>query len=275
MTLDSSMWIWLPLSLAVILAFVNQTKTSIVLITISLIGGLIESRLNLTGLVTVFAGLAIAYITPKLEKKWEIVGYCFIVLWSVALFWHLIPGFSNAKVLDGVISGPLSTPFTMYLNLDKPFIFFALLLAYPLLLGAKTTLNKKAILLTAILLFCLPLIAWGFGALQPEITIPNWWWLFLLNNLLFTSVVEEAFFRGFIQQSISSRFGRITGLLVASLLFGFSHINGGLLLIVFATLAGLGYGLIYHFSSRLWVAVLFHVLFNFVHLVFFTYPIMK
>ncbi|KJF95046.1 CPBP family intramembrane glutamic endopeptidase [Photobacterium leiognathi] len=275
MSLDISMWIWLPLSLAIILAFANKTKASITLLAISLIGGLIENRLNISGFVTLIVGIAIAHKTPNLERKWQIGSYIFILFWCVALFLHAIPGFRNAKVLDAVITGPQSIPFTMYLNLDKPFIFFGLLFAYPTLLGNKRTFNIKAIFLTAIPLFSLLPIAWGLGALQPEITVPDWWWLFLLNNLLLTCVAEEAFFRGFIQQSLSKQFGWIIGIAMASLLFGLVHIHGGLLLVAFATLAGVGYGLIYRYSSRLWVAVLFHFLFNFAHLLLFTYPMMK
>ncbi|MGL6500415.1 hypothetical protein ACSZOJ_19370 [Aeromonas dhakensis] len=48
---------------------------------------------------------------------------------------HLIPGFTNLKVLDQVQAGPASVPFNMYLNLDKPLVFFGLLLAWPALLG--------------------------------------------------------------------------------------------------------------------------------------------
>jgi hypothetical protein len=275
MILDISMWIWLPLSLAIVFALAHQTKPSFALLGISLIGGLIEQRLNIIGLVALIVGLFIAYKTPSLERKWQIGAYLFIFLWCVALFLHLIPGFTNAKVLDAVITGPQSIPFTMYLNLDKPFIFFGLLLAYPAMLGNKASFNKKALLLTAIPLFSLLPIAWGLGALQPELTIPHWWWLFALNNLLLTCVAEEAFFRGFVQQSLSKRFGWIAGVAVASLLFGLAHIGGGLPLVAFATLAGVGYGLAYHYSSRLWVAVLFHFLFNFAHLLFFTYPMMK
>lgn len=275
MILDLSMWIWLPLALAIVFAFCHQIKPSLALLGVSLVGGIIEERLNITGLVFLTVGLFIAYKTPNLERKWQIGAYLFIFLWCVALFLHLIPGFTNAKVLDAVITGPQSIPFSMYLNLDKPFIFFGLLLAYPTILGSKATFNKKAIILTSIPLFSLLPIAWGLGALQPELTIPNWWWLFALNNLLLTCVAEEAFFRGFIQQSLSKRFGWITGVAIASLLFGLAHIGGGLLLVAFAALAGVGYGLAYHYSSRLWVAVLFHFLFNFAHLVFFTYPIMK
>jgi membrane protease YdiL (CAAX protease family) len=68
--------------------------------------------------------------------------------------------------------------------------------------------------------------------------LPHWWWLFALNNLLFTCVAEEALFRGFLQQGIAAHSRRWLGVLVASLLFGAAHLAGGPLLVLFAALAG-------------------------------------
>lgn len=268
------MWIWIPLVLGIMLAFVEKTKASFALLALTLLGAIVEQRLNMTGCIGVIIGLLVAYKAPTLDRRWQMGAYAFVFFWCIALFLHLIPGFNNAKVLDSVISGPLSLPYTLYLNLDKPLIFFALLLAYPGLLGNKDRSNKKALMLTAIPLFSLLPIAWGLGALKPEFTLPSWWWLFALNNLFLTCVAEEAFFRGFLQQMLTKRFNWIVGIAVASILFGLVHIGGGLLLVLFATFTGVGYGLAFHFSSRLWVAVLFHFFFNFFHLVFFTYPLM-
>ena len=92
---------------------------------------------------------------------------------------------------------------------------------------------------------------------------------------MFTCVAEEALFRGFIQQNLTDKFGLYIALVTTSLLFGAAHFSGGPLLIVFATLAGLGYGLVFHLTGRLWAAVLIHFLFNFSHLVFYTYPILR
>ncbi|MCG7495409.1 CPBP family intramembrane metalloprotease [Vibrio sp. Of7-15] len=271
---EPSIWIWLPLAIAILLAFYKQTKAAFILLAIALLGGFLEDRLQLPTMLFVVASLALAYQTPRLNKPWRHLSLGLIVLGSLALMMHWIPGFSNAKVLDGVVSGPSSAPFTMYLNLDKPLIFFLLLLAWPPLLGNASHTNKRVLSLTAILLFSLLPIAWGLGALKPELSLPSWWWLFMVNNLLFTCVAEEALFRGFLQQAISNKFGWIPGLIITSLLFGLAHFAGGPLLIAFATLAGVGYGLAFHYSSRLWVAVLFHFLFNLSHLLFFTYPIL-
>ncbi|MCL1127767.1 CPBP family intramembrane metalloprotease [Shewanella surugensis] len=75
-------------------------------------------------------------------------------------------------------------------------------------------------------------------------------------------------FRGYFQQLITEKCGWIVGLILASILFGLTHFAGGILLMVFATLAGIGYGLIFHFIGRLWAAILCRFLFNFTHLLF-------
>ncbi len=49
-------------------------------------------------------------------------------------------------------------------------------------------------------------------------------------------------------------------------------IFGGLLLVLFATMAGVIYGLAWLWSGRLWVATLVHFSFNMLHLLLFTYP---
>lgn len=65
MILDISMWIWIPLALAIILAFINQIKASFALLGITLIGAIIEQRLNMIGLAGIAAGLLVAYKTPS------------------------------------------------------------------------------------------------------------------------------------------------------------------------------------------------------------------
>ncbi|WP_370552243.1 type II CAAX prenyl endopeptidase Rce1 family protein [Enterobacter cloacae complex sp. I2] len=47
------------------------------------------------------------------------------------------------------------------------------------------------------------------------------------------------------------------------------------MLIIFATLAGVIYGLAWMWSGKLWVATLFHFSFNRVHLLIFTYPVLN
>lgn len=275
MSIDPAIWIWGALAIAVVTAFYHKSKATVIFVAIALISALSQQRLSIVGFTSVLIGFAIAYQTQKQTGWLRYAGLTFVMLWSLALFLHFIPGFDNLKVLDNVYASSHSTSFTMYLNLDKPLAFFGLLLAYPALLGTSKKTNTRAIIATIIPLFVLLPIAAILGALKPEFSVPSWLWLFMLNNLLFTCVAEEAFFRGIVQQGVSQRFGWIFGLAVASCLFGLAHFAGGTLLVIFAGLAGIGYGLIFHLTGRLWAAVLVHFLFNLAHLLFFTYPMLE
>lgn len=265
--------IWGALALAVLLCLVRQRLPGLILLGVALLAALYLGRLSPSALLITLAGLLLAWRTPGLPQLWRGAALTLVLLWAIALMLHLIPGFNNLKVLDQVQAGPASVPFNMYLNLDKPLVFFGLLLAWPALLGQGGAVRWRALALLLLPLAALLITAWQLGALKPEAGLPYWWWLFALNNLLFTCVAEEALFRGFIQQGVAARSRLWLGILVASLLFGTAHLAGGPLLMLFAALAGACYGLAFHVSGRLSVAIVIHFLFNFAHLALFTYPL--
>ncbi|MFM4703140.1 lysostaphin resistance A-like protein [Aeromonas bivalvium] len=265
--------IWGALGLAVLLCLVRQRLPGLMLLGVSLLLALWLERITPPALLFTLAGLVLAWRTPALPSPWRGPALALVVAWSLALMLHLVPGFANLKVLDRVLAGPASVPFTLYLNLDKPLIFFALLLAWPTLLGPGGPVRWRPLVLLSLPLAALLITAWQLGALRPEAGLPHWWWLFAFNNLLFTCVAEEALFRGLIQQGIAARSRVWLGVLAASLLFGAAHLAGGPLLMLFAALAGACYGLAFQLSGRLAVAILLHFLFNFAHLALFTYPL--
>jgi membrane protease YdiL (CAAX protease family) len=265
--------IWGALTLAVLLCLARQRLPGLILLGVALLAACYLDHLSLFALLITLAGLLLAWRTPSLPQPWRGAALTLILLWAIALMLHLIPGFSNLKVLDQVLAGPASVPFNMYLNLDKPLVFFGLLLAWPALLGQGGAIRWRALALLLLPLAALLVTAWQLGALKPEVGLPHWWWLFALNNLLFTCVAEEALFRGFIQQGVAARSRLWLGILVASLLFGAAHLAGGPLLMLFAALAGACYGLAFQFSGRLSIAIALHFLFNFAHLALFTYPL--
>ncbi|WP_394294870.1 CPBP family intramembrane glutamic endopeptidase [Aeromonas rivipollensis] len=265
--------IWLALGLAVLLCLARQQRSGLILLGVALLTALWLERLSPVAALVSLAGLLLAWRTPGLPQPWRGVALTLVLLWAMALTLHLVPGFDNLKVLDRVQAGPASVPFTLYLNLDKPLIFFGLLLAWPALLGPGGTMRWRPLALLILPLAALLITAWQLGALKPDVGLPHWWWLFAFNNLVFTCVAEEALFRGLIQQGVASRSKPWLGLLVASLLFGTAHLAGGPLLVLFAALAGVCYGLAFQLSGRLSVAILLHFLFNFAHLALFTYPL--
>ncbi|MFM4804003.1 CPBP family intramembrane glutamic endopeptidase [Aeromonas bivalvium] len=265
--------IWGALGLAVLLCLARQRLPGLMLLGVSLLLALWLERITPPALLFTLAGLVLAWRTPALPSPWRGVALALVLAWALALMLHQVPGFTNLKVLDRVLAGPASVPFTLYLNLDKPLIFFALLLALPGLPGPGGPVRWRPLVLLSLPLAALLITAWQLGALRPEAGLPHWWWLFALNNLLFTCVAEEALFRGLIQQGIAARSRVWLGVLAASLLFGAAHLAGGPLLMLFAALAGACYGLAFQLSGRLAVAILLHFLFNFAHLALFTYPL--
>ncbi|MCZ4372485.1 CPBP family intramembrane metalloprotease [Vibrio diazotrophicus] len=277
MILSPAIWIWLPLIAAIFSGFTRHKLITFALLTVALVCALIFGRVEPLAIAISTVLLLVAHYIPTLvahKRNKLLINLCWtvVILTCGLLFLHRLPGFNNLLVLDHVYAGPQSLPFTMYLNLDKPIAFFALLLAYPQLVENRQKLHFKGILLSIVMLVSLLPLASLTGAIKAELSLPDWWWLFALNNLMITCVAEEALFRGLIQQSLSRRYAWWIGLITACVLFGLAHIGGGMLLALFATFAGLGYGLIYHFTGRLWCSVLAHFAFNFAHLVFFTYP---
>ena len=127
--------IWGALALAVLLCLARQRLPGFIMLAVALLAALGLGHLSPIALLASAAGLLLAWRTPFLPQPWRAVALGAVLLWAVALMLHLIPGFTNLKVLDQVQAGPASVPFNMYLNLDKPLVFFGLLLAWPALLG--------------------------------------------------------------------------------------------------------------------------------------------
>ncbi len=132
--------------------------------------------------------------------------------------------------------------------------------------------NKYQWVLLAMAIPALLLFAMALGGLAIELHLPQWLPAFMLANIFFVSLAEEALFRGAIQQSLSRYLSPYLALFITAILFGLVHFAGGMLLIIFASLAGIIYGLAWMWSGRLWVATLFHFALNLTHLLFFTYP---
>lgn len=242
----------------------------------TLVIGTINSTLQPPALAALVAlgGVAFFCYRQQAQNKLALAGEAFLVAGSVALMLHLLPGFHNLKIVSGALAGPQSAPFTFYYNFDKALIPFVLLGCLPTLLK-RPAMPPGNRLWWLVLLLSMPLLllfATLAGGLRVEPHYPEWLGAFMLANLFFVSFAEEALFRGYIQQRLSQRFGNLWALLATAVLFGLVHYPGGPLLVFFAALTGVIYGLAWQWSGRVWVAALVHFAFNMLHLLFFTYP---
>jgi len=224
-------------------------------------------------LLVLLLGIAIKIVYRQQQNLALYLLEALLVLAAIALMLHLLPGFNNPRIVSAEKVGPLSAPFSFYFNADKALLPFILLACLPtLFIRPARQVPLWAWALLALSVPMLLLIATAAGGLKIELHWPTWLPQFILANIFFVSLAEEALFRGYLQQRLQQWIGAIPALLVCALLFGLTHSAGGLLLVIFASLAGLLYGLAWLWSGRLWVAVLFHFALNLIHLLFFTYP---
>ncbi len=199
---------------------------------------------------------------------------------AVVLSAHWVPGFQNPLLLGPVAFTPDAYSFTMYLNLDKCAVGFALLLPYaPLCREAAVARSLLVGIACAALAVAVLLpLALGLHAIRWAPKLPEGLALWALNNLLLVAFAEEALFRGFLQASLARWLGGRTGgewaaIGLASLAFGTLHHAAGPLMILFASVAGVAYGLAYR-QGGLLASVSAHFGFNLFHILLFTYPLL-
>jgi membrane protease YdiL (CAAX protease family) len=225
----------------------------------------------------VLAGFAVHLRSVPVAR---VLGHGLFIVLAVALALHWLPGFYNGRAIAPQRLTDNAVPFAMYLNLDKPLIGFWLLLVCPWIVARRSL--RLTVYATALALPLCVILALGGAELLGMIGwAPKWpeqSWLWLLNNLLLVTLVEEALFRGYIQGGLSRQFkhlpyGDNLALLLASLLFGVAHAGAGWQWMLLAGLAGVGYGLAYRFGG-LGAAIATHFGLNLLHFGLFTYPML-
>jgi membrane protease YdiL (CAAX protease family) len=229
---------------------------------------------------TVFILLLLAGFAVRQQRfhYGQYLGHALFIFLSLTLALHWWPGFYNARIVDQVRFTENAAPFSMNLNLDKPLIGFWLLLVCPWIVGRHSLAQivKASALALSMTAFVTLAAAWLLGIVEWSPKWPAQAWLWLNNNLLLVTLVEEAMFRGYLQGGLSRRFAHLPhgehfALLVASLLFGLAHWGAGWEWVVLASLAGMGYGLAYRFGG-LAAAIATHFGLNLLHFGLFTYP---
>ncbi|MCH9811549.1 CPBP family intramembrane metalloprotease [bacterium] len=204
-----------------------------------------------------------------------------LAILGVFIMSHMVKGFHNLLLIDGVQYGTSSIPMNMYLNFDKVSLATFLLGLYVPLINNKDKWKQTFLIVIPYAAFAIIiLLFYGRAAhlFALDIKIPSTSLYFLIINLFFISIPEEAFFRGFLQQEIikglSNKAGPFLAILSVSILFGIMHFFfiPNFYFVLGATIASLLYGTIYYFSGTIESAIATHFLVNVVHFFFFTYP---
>lgn len=201
---------------------------------------------------------------------------------SISLFMHFLPGFANWKIVSDLIISKNSYPLTLWLNFDKPFIgLFVLAYLLPLIDSKEKLweLIKKIMPVLALMIISLAAISYYLKAITFDPKIPSVFLIWVIQNLIFVSIPEEAFFRGFFQRELDQAFGLKplgTGcsIIITSILFALLHIgwSPNFAAIALTFCASLFYGVIYRWTQAIEASIFCHFGFNTFHFLFFSYP---
>ena len=264
--------IWLPFRLF------NKIPLWLLFTTLSFILAIIFGRASLFSLIyTTTLGFTIYFYY---QKKKMLLFFLVLVLSTPLVLHFSILDFNNYRFLHNITLTSISSPYSLYFNLDKTLVGICIL--------AFSFQNQKItflpilkllvinLLLMALVFFVLATLL-GYSKFEPKLPYFTPVWIFV--NLFFTCMAEEAVFRKLIQQkiydSIRGKYALVISLLIASVAFGLAHFKGGITYIILASLAGMFYGYIYYKSKRIEASMLLHFLFNLTHLLLFTYPVIK
>jgi uncharacterized protein len=212
-----------------------------------------------------------------------LIRAAFAVIATIGFFGFslgLIPGFIKTLVVDKVLMGHSTQPFSMNIGYAKGVMGMLMLLVW---IKAEANFSELMMKIFRSLRTMIGLVVLflAFAATAGFSFDPKWYWFtpyFLIANLCLTVVAEEVFFRSIMQQKIMewltqhTKFAELIALLSVSIFFGLLHLGGGLTYAALATLAGIMYGWLYWRYQSIHSAILCHFLVNMLHFIFLQYP---
>lgn len=260
----------------------TRTLIPLGLALIALIFGVFSQRVNIYGIIALplLGKLFQALLIGKRGRKGELHLFWITLILSAFFLTHFFPGFSNWKILNEHKISVDTYPFSLYLNFDKPMVGFFILLWSPQLFARRAkdwkVIGQNLLSLYPVMVIVLFLASWFIGYVHWDVKWPYFSWVWLIRNLFMVVMVEEAFFRGLIQERLSVWTKTpLVGLIVGALLFGAFHYGGGPKYILLSTVAGFFYGYIFHRTKKIEASILLHFALNLTHFIFFSYPALE
>lgn len=260
----------------------DSKKVLKTLLALSLLSGMYVGSYDwLASLVVVVFSLVCFYLPKVHNTKLKVLFHLMFIAISLALALHKVPGFLNYLVFDNYKFSENSMPFTMYLNLDKPYIGIFGLIYFSIYRSKSFREFSDAVKIALKYFIYLALIIFPIGLLSSYVAIDIKFstkiWVWAFNNLFFVCVMEEVFFRGYLQLALEKLFQKLSyawliALGISSGLFGIAHFAGGVSYVLLATLAGMFYGYAFYKSGKIESSILLHFLLNLTHIIFFSYP---
>jgi membrane protease YdiL (CAAX protease family) len=253
------------------------------LLAMAVIAALVSDQMGIAGALVIVGLLAsaTAAVTSQDRRRARL-----LFLLSVALAFGLgiqgVPGFAS-----GVWAGPFrltpdATPMRVIFRFDQGVAGLVLVAFFCRRIHGLDELRsivRPTLAATVIATFVVMTVATLLGFVRFEPKLPAFAGAQFASLLLWTSVLEEGFFRGVVQEGltraafIASR-SQLAWLpiVISAALFGLAHAAGGLAYVFLASIAGLGYSAVYSVTRRIEAPIVMHFLLNATHFIAFTYP---
>ena len=270
--------VWIPSTIGD--KFITPPWSALLFLSIG--SGLMAAVLHPVALLAIAFYILPVYLVRSAQAKsfWNYAIGIIVVVITLALASHRIPGFNNPLVIGPLELSPGAVSFRQHANFDKA-VAGLVLLAF-VCKRVSSIRELRTVLFEAMPTAWLTMamifgLAFGTGHVQLDLKVLEITPYFLLINFFFTVIPEEAFFRGFLQERLSLatsrlRYGRLITVIVSAIAFGAVHAPGGLLVMLLATILGLGCSYAYHKSQRIEAPIILHFLANSVHFFTATYP---
>lgn len=260
---------------------------SILLLAFAIATALLTHTIKPVALIPIFLLAILLYCSQitALNTVLKFSCYALTLLVSIGLASHFFPGFNNLKVIDHIYISKDAVPYTLYLNFDKAIVGIFILGITQRLIYKKEDwikLFKQTVLPFLVLIITVILLAVFLGVVRFDPKLPSTLPIWIITNLLFVSVAEEAIFRGFVQNKISlllnkKTYGDYLAILISAVLFALlllAHLRGGIKYILLTIVVGIGYGWLYHRTKSIESAIGAHFCLNLTQFLFFTYPML-
>jgi membrane protease YdiL (CAAX protease family) len=225
------------------------------------------------------------FMKDNLSKRPRFIFWGIATLISFALAFHFFPGFHNWQLASNLKLSPEAYPYSLWLNFDKPFIgLFVLVFSLPLITSASqwTQILKVSIPFSVLGILIMMGISLYFGLVKWDPKVPVISVLWLIDNLIFVCIPEEAFFRGFLQKEFfywlgGSQLAALGSILITAIFFSLLHLLwvANLPLICLVFVASVIYGTIYQWTQAIESSIICHFCLNVTHFFLFTYPALQ
>lgn len=264
----------------IISLFYSSKRVTYSVIGITILSAFYHGIINIIGVGALAVFTAITYVyfhSPQLNKVIRTLLFISISVCFAAFAFHKVPGFFNVIAISNLQLSKSSIPFSMYLNFDKvmPALIIFAMSDLPILERSKSDGAVRYTLFS--LLSCIAIIITlvlisGYVLFEPK--LPDILLIWIINNLFFICFSEEVFFRGFLQRTLQNLLPKqqMLALVIASLIFGTAHFQGGLTYVILSSTCGFFYGYAYYKTNKILCSMIVHFALNLSHLLLFTYP---